>query len=180
MGQAARSQAGFGVTVDTIAGVLLIALTGRLDRRAARQLGDCPQLAALRHRPVVVDLSDVTAFDRASVDALIAARRRLGVRLRLAAPRARPALRALGNAGVAHTFALHASPAAAAPRPVPVTTNAPPHGPLAASLIRRPRDSDPPLARSRGHDVTRHGRRSSHGPTPVERWESTGRAAPRS
>src|SRR5258705_13340327 len=88
------------MTVDAIGGALLVSVSGRMDPRACRQLDECLQQAARAARAAVLDLADVQALPRAAGDAIVAARGRLGVRLRIVAPRggvAPPALKAAGR-----------------------------------------------------------------------------------
>jgi anti-anti-sigma regulatory factor len=101
------------MTVDSIAGTLLVAVAGRLDPGGCRQLDECLQQAVRGRRDVVVDLSDVEDLPQRAIDALVAARERLGVRLRVVVPRGGPAFVALRRAGVHHTLAIHATQAAA-------------------------------------------------------------------
>ena len=103
----------FHMTVDSIAGTLLVSAAGRFDPSACRQLDECLQQAVRGRREVVVDLSDVEDLPQRAIDALVAARERLGVRLRLVVPRGGPAFTALRRAGVHHTLAIHASEASA-------------------------------------------------------------------
>ena len=97
------------MTVDSIAGVLLVAVAGRLDVSACRQLDECLQQAARARREVVVDLSGAEDLPQRAIDALVAARERLGVRLRIVVPRDAPAFAALRSAGVRHTLTIHSS-----------------------------------------------------------------------
>jgi anti-anti-sigma regulatory factor len=101
------------MTVDSIAGTLLVAVAGTLDPSACRQLDECLQQAVRGRREVVVDLSDAENLPQRAIDALVAARERLGVRLRVVVPRGGPAFVALRRAGVHHTLAIHATEAAA-------------------------------------------------------------------
>jgi hypothetical protein len=103
----------FHMTVDSIAGVLLVAAAGRFDPSACRQLDECLQQAVRGRREVVVDLSDAEDLPQRAIDALVTARERLGVRLRVVVPRGGPAFVALRGAGVHHTLAIHASEASA-------------------------------------------------------------------
>lgn len=103
----------FHMTVDSIAGTLLVALAGELDPSACRQLDKCLQQAVRGRREVVVDMSDASNLPQRAIDALIAARERLGVRLRVVVPRGGPVFAALRRAGVHHTLAIHATEAAA-------------------------------------------------------------------
>jgi anti-anti-sigma regulatory factor len=103
----------FHMTVDSIAGVLLVAAAGKLDPSGCRQLDECLQQAVRGRREVVVDLSDVENLPQRAIDALVAARERLGVRLRVVVPRGGPAFVALRRAGVRHTLAIHSSEASA-------------------------------------------------------------------
>ena len=99
----------FHMTVDSIAGTLLVAVAGTLDPGGCRQLDECLQQAVRGRREVVVDLSDAENLPQRGIDALVAARERLGVRLRVVVPRGGPAFVALRRAGVHHTLAIHAS-----------------------------------------------------------------------
>jgi anti-anti-sigma regulatory factor len=101
------------MTVDSIAGVLLVAVAGELDPGGCRQLDECLQQAVRGRREVVVDLSDAENLPQCAIDALVGARERLGVRLRVVVPRGGPAFVALRRAGVHHTFAIHVSEASA-------------------------------------------------------------------
>jgi anti-anti-sigma regulatory factor len=97
------------MTVDAIGGALLIVLRGALDPPRCRKLDDCLVQATRSRRPVVVDLAAVERLPSRAVESLVAARSRLGMRLRVIAPRGGAANEALKLAGVAHTFALHDS-----------------------------------------------------------------------
>jgi anti-anti-sigma regulatory factor len=97
------------MSVDAIGGVLLLTLDGRFDAAASRQLQDCLASAVRGRRAVVVDFAAVEDLPAHVIEALVAARKRLGVRLRLVAPRGGPANRALRAAGLVHTFAVHDS-----------------------------------------------------------------------
>jgi hypothetical protein len=100
---------GFQMTVDSIAGVLLIGVAGELDPGGCRQLDGCLKQAVRGRREVVVDLSDAESLPQRAIDALVGARERLGVRLRVVVPRGGPAFVALRRAGVHHTLAIHTS-----------------------------------------------------------------------
>ena len=108
------------LAVDSVGGVLGVAVSGALVGRATEPLRDCLVQAMRRSRPVVLELSDVTAIDRDAVELLLEAHRRLATRLRLVVPRGGPAHQALRQEGVAHVFSVHGSRAealaAAAPR----------------------------------------------------------------
>jgi anti-anti-sigma regulatory factor len=101
------------MTVDSIAGTLLVAVAGSLDPGSCRQLDKCLQQAVRGRREVVVDLSDAENLPQRAIDALVAARERLAVRLRVVVPRGGPAFVALRRAGVHHTLAIHPSEASA-------------------------------------------------------------------
>jgi hypothetical protein len=103
----------FHMTVDSIAGTLLVAPAGRFDPSGCRQLDDCLQQAVRGRRNVVVDLSDAENLPQEAIDALVAARERLAVRLRVVAPRGGEPFAALRRAGVRHTLAIHTSEASA-------------------------------------------------------------------
>jgi hypothetical protein len=97
------------MTVDAIGGVLLITIEGELGPAACAQVEDCLHSAVGARRAVVIDMAAAENLPRRLIDALVAARERLGVRLRLVAPRGGPANRALRTAGLVHTFAVHDS-----------------------------------------------------------------------
>jgi hypothetical protein len=103
----------FHMTVDSIAGVLLVTVAGSPDPGGCRQLDECLQQAVRGRREVVVDFSQAETMPQPAIDALVAARERLGVRLRVVVPRGGPAFAALRRAGVHHTLAIHASEASA-------------------------------------------------------------------
>jgi hypothetical protein len=103
----------FRMTVDSIAGVLLVAVAGELDPGACRQLDECLRQAVRGRREVVVELSAAENLPPRAIEALVAARERLGVRLRVVVPRGGPAFAALRRAGVHHTLTIHASEASA-------------------------------------------------------------------
>jgi anti-anti-sigma regulatory factor len=99
----------FQMMVDAIGGVLLVTLSGDFDDDACVQVEDCLQSAVRGRRAVVVDMEAVDGLPERLIHALAAARERLGVRLRLVAPRGGPANHALRAAGVVHSFAVHNS-----------------------------------------------------------------------
>ena len=101
------------MTVDSIAGTLLVVPAGTFDPSGCRQLDECLKQAVRGRRAVVVELSEAENLPQRAIDALVAARERLGVRLRLVVPRGGPAFAALRRAGVHHTLAIHASEASA-------------------------------------------------------------------
>jgi hypothetical protein len=101
------------MTVDAIGGALLVSVSGTLDPRGCRQLDECLQQAVRGGRAAVLDLGAVETLPRPAIDAIVAARGRLGVRLRIVAPRGGVAQQALKAAGVAHTLAIHSSGPAA-------------------------------------------------------------------
>jgi anti-anti-sigma regulatory factor len=101
------------MTVDSIAGTLLVSVAGELDPSACRQLNECLQRAVRGRRAVVVDLSDAANLPQRAIDALVGARERLGLRLRVVVPRGGPAFTALRRAGVHHTLTIHPTEAAA-------------------------------------------------------------------
>jgi hypothetical protein len=103
----------FHMTVDSIAGTLLVSPAGMFDPSGCRQLDDCLQQAVRGRRDVVVDLSDASNLPQRAIDALVAGRERLGVRLRVVVPRGGPAFTALRRAGVHHTLTIHATEASA-------------------------------------------------------------------
>jgi anti-anti-sigma regulatory factor len=97
------------MAVDAIGGALLVVLSGAMDASACGQLEECLQQAARGGRAVVLDLAEAETLPRRAIEAIVAARERLGVRLRVVAPRGGAAQRALKAAGVAHTLAIHSS-----------------------------------------------------------------------
>jgi hypothetical protein len=101
--------ADFQLTVDSIAGVLLLTVGGTFDPSGCGQLDDCLQQALRGRRAVVVDLSLAENLPQRAIDALVAARSRLGVRLRVVVPRGEPPHAALRAAGVLHTLTVHSS-----------------------------------------------------------------------
>jgi hypothetical protein len=101
------------MTVDAIGGALLVSVSGRLEPRGCRQLDECLQRAARGGRAAVLDLGDVETLPQRAIDAIVAARGRLGVRLRIVAARGGVAHEALKAAGVVHTLAIHSSRPAA-------------------------------------------------------------------
>jgi hypothetical protein len=105
--------ADFQMTVDSIAGVLLVGVAGTVDPGGCRQLDECLRQAVRGRREVVVDISHVENLPQRAIDALVAARERLGVRLRVVVPRGGAAFTALRRAGVHHTLAIHTSEASA-------------------------------------------------------------------
>jgi hypothetical protein len=101
--------ADFLMTVDSIAGVLLVAVSGTFDDAACDQLDECLEQAARRRRVVVVDFTQAENLPQRAIDTLAAARSRLGVRLRLVMPRGGPPHAELRRAGVLHTLTVHYS-----------------------------------------------------------------------
>jgi hypothetical protein len=97
----------FQLTVDSIAGVLLVTAAGKLDPSACRQLDECLQQATRGRRAVVVDLAEAENLPQRAIDALTEARSALGVRLRLVVPRGEAPHAALRAAGVLHTLTTH-------------------------------------------------------------------------
>jgi STAS domain len=108
------------LAVDAIGGVLVLTLTGHLDRGGSDKLASCLDRAVSSRRPVVADLGPLTAVEEHTIDVLKAAHRRLGVRLHLVCGRGDPAWEALRAAGARHLFVIHATRpgalAAASPR----------------------------------------------------------------
>ena len=108
------------LAVDSVGGVLGIAVRGALVGDATTPLRDCLTQAVRGARPVVLELSEVTAIDRGAIELLLETHRRLATRLRLVVPRGSPAHQALRQEGLAHVFSRHASRAdalaAAGPR----------------------------------------------------------------
>lgn len=108
------------LAVDSIGGVLAVAVRGALIRDAAEPLQTCLDQAIRGGRPVVLDLSETTAIDARAIGTLLEANGRLGTRLRLVVERGGDLHQAFRREGVAHVLSLHASRAealaAAAPR----------------------------------------------------------------
>jgi anti-anti-sigma regulatory factor len=108
------------LTVDSIGGVLAIAVRGELVRGATQPLRDCLLQAVRSARPVVLDLTETSALDGAGVRVLMDAHGRLATRLRVVCPRGGQVYGVLRQQGVAHVLLLHGSRAealtAAAPR----------------------------------------------------------------
>jgi hypothetical protein len=108
------------LAVDSIGGVLAVAVRGALVRGATEPLRTCLDQAIRGARPVVLDLTETTAIDRGATDTLLEANRRLGTRLRLVVERGGDIHQAFRRDGVAHVLSLHGSRAealtAAAPR----------------------------------------------------------------
>jgi hypothetical protein len=101
------------LAVDSIGGVLAVAVQGELVGAAGDPLKRCLWQAVRRSRPVVVDLTAVRAIDRRSVDALLGANRAPATRLRIIVERGGELHQALRRHGVAHVLALHGSRAEA-------------------------------------------------------------------
>jgi anti-anti-sigma regulatory factor len=99
--------------VDSIGGVLTVAVHGALVGAATEPLRTCLSQAIRGARPVVVDLTAAIAIDRGGIDVLVDANRRLGTRLRLVVERGGDLHQALRREGVAHVLSLHGSRAAA-------------------------------------------------------------------
>jgi anti-anti-sigma regulatory factor len=95
--------------VDSIGGVLAVAVRGALVRGATDPLRTCLDRAIRGRRPVVLDLTDTTVIDGDGIDVLTAAHRRLAVRLRVVVERRASVHEALRAAGVAHVLSLHTS-----------------------------------------------------------------------
>jgi anti-anti-sigma regulatory factor len=108
------------LSVDSIGGVLAIAVRGELIAGATEPLRDCLAQAVRSARPVVVDLTETSTLDDAGVRVLMEAHARLATRLRVASERGGHVDGVLRKQGVAHVLLLHASRAealtAAAPR----------------------------------------------------------------
>jgi hypothetical protein len=106
--------------VDSIGGVLAVAVRGALIGEATEPLRTCLDQAIRGARPVVVDLTEARAIDRRAIDTLVEANRRLGTRLRLVVARGGELHQAFRRESVAHVLSLHGSRAealtAAAPR----------------------------------------------------------------
>jgi anti-anti-sigma regulatory factor len=108
------------LSVDSIGGVLAIAVRGELVRGATEPLRDCLAQAVRSARPVVLDLTETTALDGVGVRVLMDAHEKLATRLRVVCARGGSVDGVLRQEGVAHVLLLHASRAealaAAAPR----------------------------------------------------------------
>jgi hypothetical protein len=110
---------GGDVTVDAIGGVLVLIVSGDIDRACAAKLASCFRRAIDSQRPVVADLIAVTALAEEALEALKIGYSRLGTRLHLVTRRGDPAWTALRARGIAHRFIVHAS------RPSALTAAAP-------------------------------------------------------
>jgi hypothetical protein len=106
--------------VDSVGGVLGVTVHGALVGDAGEPLRNCLAQAVRGARPVVLELTDVTAIDRGAIDLLLETHRRLATRLRLVIPRDGVVRQALRREGFAHVLSVHASRAdalaAVAPR----------------------------------------------------------------
>jgi anti-anti-sigma regulatory factor len=101
------------LVVDAYGGVLVLTLNGEVDRSAARTLASCFERAVGSQRPVVADLTAVTALSEEALATLKAGYGRLGTRLHLVLERGDPAWKALRTAGASHLFIVHSSRPAA-------------------------------------------------------------------
>lgn len=101
------------LTVDSIGGVLAVAVQGALVGAASAPLRNCLSQAIRGKRPVVLDLTETTAIDREGIEMLTAANRRLATRLRLVVERGGALHQTLRREGVAHVLSLHGSRASA-------------------------------------------------------------------
>jgi anti-anti-sigma factor len=99
--------------VDSVGGVLGVAVRGELVGDASQPLRKCLNQAIRGARPVVLELNEVTAIDREAIDLLLETHRRLATRLRLVAARGGEVHQALRREGLAHVLSLHTSRAAA-------------------------------------------------------------------
>jgi anti-anti-sigma regulatory factor len=99
--------------VDSIGGVLAIAVRGELIRGATQPLRDCLAQAVRSARPVVLDLTETSALDEAGIRVLMDAHGRLATRLRVVRQRGGKVDEALRQQGVAHVLLLHGSRAEA-------------------------------------------------------------------
>ena len=108
------------LAVDSIGGVLAVAVHGALVGASSEPLRNCLAQAIRGGRPVVLDLTETADIDRGGIDTLLEAHRRLATRLRIVVARGGGVHAALRRDGVAHVLSLHGSRAqalsAAAPR----------------------------------------------------------------
>jgi anti-sigma B factor antagonist len=108
------------LAVDSIGGVLAVAVHGALVGAATQPLRDCLSQAIRGGRPVVLDLTEAGGIDRGGIETLMEANRRLATRLRIVVVRGGELHEAFRRDGIAHVLSLHASRAealsAAAPR----------------------------------------------------------------
>jgi hypothetical protein len=107
-----RREQGFELAVDAIGGVLGLAVRGSLVG-ADDQLRRCFAQAVRGGRPVVLDLTEAGEIDKAGIETLMEAHRRLATRLRIVIARGGAVHDALRRAGVSHVLALHGSRAEA-------------------------------------------------------------------
>jgi hypothetical protein len=101
------------LTVDSIGGVLAVAVQGALVGAASEPLHNCLAQAIRGRRPVILDLTETKAIDRDAIEMLTAANRRLATRLRLVVERRGALHQTLRREGVAHVLSVHSSRAAA-------------------------------------------------------------------
>jgi anti-sigma B factor antagonist len=101
------------LAVDSIGGVLAVAVQGALVGAASEPLRNCLAQAIRGGRPVVVDLTETTGIDRGGIDTLLETHRRLATRLRIVVERRGDVHEALRRDGVAHVLSLHGSRAEA-------------------------------------------------------------------
>jgi anti-anti-sigma regulatory factor len=99
--------------VDAIAGVLVVAVRGRLIAGQLDSLDRCLSQAMDAERPVVLDLHAADEVDRDAIRMLERAHARLAARMRVVVRRGGAIHAALKDTGLAHTLALHSSAAAA-------------------------------------------------------------------
>jgi hypothetical protein len=107
------SEPGFALTVDAIGGVLALAASGPLREDTHEPLRECLEAAIRGGRPVVLDLTEATSIEPASVEMLMRAHRRLATRLRIVTERGGDVHSQMRREGVSHVLALHASRAEA-------------------------------------------------------------------
>jgi anti-sigma B factor antagonist len=101
------------LTVDGIAGVLVITVNGELDAEHTADLARCLDQAKRGRRRILVDLSGVRFMDSAGLDVLVVAQAALGSRLELVVPPDSSVARLLKLTGSHTNFTVHASYAAA-------------------------------------------------------------------
>jgi anti-anti-sigma factor len=113
VGEQAVSARAYAMTVDGIAGVLVIKVDGELDLAGTGDLARCLRQAERGRDRILVDLGGVTFMDSAGLDVLLDASETLGERLELVVPPDSSVSRLLKLTGARLAFAVHSSAASA-------------------------------------------------------------------